>query len=112
MPEAQFIHYVKCLQTCFQHTRLQLPEKNAVMLHLLLHTVLNLCAVLPAAVQNPRNAEPVIQRNYTTTAGYREPWWNIASTYYNETVQSSAGVINASLYLDRPIRCAGDSTQQ
>jgi hypothetical protein len=68
-------------------------------------------AMLPAAVQTLRNAETVVQRTYMTGA-YAEPWWLMASTYYNETIQSSAKVINASLYLDKPIRCVGNSTQQ
>jgi hypothetical protein len=56
-------------------------------------------------LQNPRNAQPVIQRNYTTAAGFAEPWWLISVTYYNDIV--SGGVVNPSLYLDKFIRWVG-----
>jgi hypothetical protein len=54
-------------------------------------------------LQNPRNAQPVIERNYTTTAGFAEPWWLISVTYFNEVV--SGGVVNPNHYLGKPIRC-------
>lgn len=58
-------------------------------------------------MQNPRNAQPVIARNYTTSAGFAEPWWLISVTYYNEIV--SGGVVNPNLYLDKLIRWVGSS---
>ena len=55
-----------------------------------------------ALLQNPRNAKPVVGRNYTTAAGFQEPWWLLATTYYAETISNNT--INPNAYLDQPIR--------